>query len=84
MTWTPSSSTRGPRDGGPFSQVAHRLAAARAADLARLAAGFDHLAGVTAPARADPAITDLFRGGTARLSLIVIYMFLESAPGGQE
>ena len=46
-----------PWDGGPFSQGAHRLAAARAADLARLAAGFDHLAAVTAPARADTVIT---------------------------
>lgn len=46
-----------PWDGGPFSQGAHRLAAARATDLARLAAGFDHLADATAPARADPVIT---------------------------
>jgi spectinomycin phosphotransferase len=46
-----------PWDGGPFSQAAHRLTAARTADLARLAAGFDHLADVTAPARADPVIT---------------------------
>jgi spectinomycin phosphotransferase len=46
-----------PWDGGPFSQAAHRQAAARTADLARLAAGFDHLADVTAPTRADPVIT---------------------------
>jgi spectinomycin phosphotransferase len=46
-----------PWDGGPFSHAAHRLAAAHAADLARLAAGFDRLADVTAPARADPVIT---------------------------
>jgi spectinomycin phosphotransferase len=46
-----------PWDGGPFSQAAHRQAAAHTADLARLAAGFDHLADVTAPARADPVIT---------------------------
>lgn len=46
-----------PWHGGPFSQGAHRLAAARAADLARLAAGFDHLAAVTAQARADTVIT---------------------------
>jgi spectinomycin phosphotransferase len=46
-----------PWDGGPFSQAAHREAAARAADLARLAAGFDHLSDATAPARADQVIT---------------------------
>jgi spectinomycin phosphotransferase len=46
-----------PWDGGPFSQGAHRRVAARTADLARLAAGFDHLAAATAPARADPVIT---------------------------
>jgi spectinomycin phosphotransferase len=46
-----------PWDGGPFSQGAHRLVAARAADLARLAAGFDDLTAVTAPARADTVIT---------------------------
>jgi spectinomycin phosphotransferase len=46
-----------PWDGGPFSPAAHRQAVARAADLARLVAGFDHLADVTAPARADPVIT---------------------------
>src|SRR5262245_13972693 len=51
-----------PWDGGPFSQDEHRLAAARAADLARLAAGFDHLAGVTTPARADRVITHVFTG----------------------
>jgi spectinomycin phosphotransferase len=48
---------RRPWDGGPFSLAAHRQAAARTADLARLVAGFDHLADVTAPARADPVIT---------------------------
>jgi spectinomycin phosphotransferase len=46
-----------PWDGGPFSRAAHREAAARAADLARLAAGFDRLTDATAPARADPVIT---------------------------
>jgi spectinomycin phosphotransferase len=46
-----------PWDGGPFSQAAHRQVADRAADLARLTAGFDHLTVVTAPARADQVIT---------------------------
>lgn len=46
-----------PWHGGPFSAGAHRLAAARAADIARLTAAFDRLADVTAPARADPVIT---------------------------
>jgi spectinomycin phosphotransferase len=46
-----------PWDGGPFSAAAYRLAAACATDIARLAAGFDHLADATAPARADPVIT---------------------------
>jgi len=46
-----------PWDGGPFSPAAHCQTAARAADLARLAAGFDHLAAATAPARASPVIT---------------------------
>ena len=46
-----------PWDGGPFSQAAHRQVAARTADLARLAAGFDHLAAATAPAREDRVIT---------------------------
>ena len=44
-------------DGGPFSAAAHRLLAARSADLARLASGFDHLVEVTAPLRANPVIT---------------------------
>ncbi len=46
-----------PWDGGPLSAGAHRLAAARAADIARLAAAFDHLTEATAPARAAPVIT---------------------------
>jgi spectinomycin phosphotransferase len=46
-----------PWDGGPFSAAAHRLAVTRAADLARLAAGFDQMADATAAARADPVIT---------------------------
>lgn len=46
-----------PWDGGPFSPGAHRLAAARAADLARLTAGFSQLADSTAAARARPVIT---------------------------
>jgi spectinomycin phosphotransferase len=46
-----------PWDGGPFSHAAHRQTAARAADLARLAAGFDHLTAATAPARASLVIT---------------------------
>jgi len=46
-----------PWSGGPFSAGAHRLAAARAADIARLTAAFDRLADDTAPARADPVIT---------------------------
>jgi spectinomycin phosphotransferase len=46
-----------PWDGGPFSAGAHRLAAARAADIARLTAAFDRLADATAPVRADPVIT---------------------------
>lgn len=44
-------------DGGPFSEAAHHLLAARSADLARLADGFDHLVEVTAPTRANPVIT---------------------------
>jgi len=44
-------------DGGPFSESARRLLVARAADLSRLAEGFDHLADLTAPARAEPVIT---------------------------
>lgn len=46
-----------PWHGGPFSSAAHRLLATRATDLARLAAGFDHLADRTKPARADTVIT---------------------------
>ena len=46
-----------PWHGGPFSAGAHRLAAARAGDLARLTAAFDRLVAATAPARADPVIT---------------------------
>ena len=46
-----------PWDGGPFSAGAHRLAADRGADIARLVAAFDRLAGATALARADPVIT---------------------------
>ena len=45
------------RDGGPFTEAARRLLAGRAADLARLAAGFDRLAAATAAARADLVIT---------------------------
>jgi spectinomycin phosphotransferase len=44
-------------DGGPFSEAARRLLLRRTADLARLAAGFDRLADLTGPARADPVIT---------------------------
>jgi spectinomycin phosphotransferase len=44
-------------DSGPFSEATRRLLVPRAADLARLAAGFDRLAELTAPARADPVIT---------------------------
>jgi spectinomycin phosphotransferase len=46
-----------PWDGGPYSEAAHRLLRANAADLAELAAGFDRLADSTAPARAHPVIT---------------------------
>lgn len=42
---------------GPFSAAAHRLVTARAADIAQLTAGFDHLAELTSTARADPVIT---------------------------
>jgi spectinomycin phosphotransferase len=44
-------------DGGPFSEAAHRLLVPRTAELAQLAAGFDRLADLTSPARADPVIT---------------------------
>ena len=44
-------------DGGPFSEAARRLLVTRTADLAELAAGFDRLADLTGPARADPVIT---------------------------
>jgi len=46
-----------PWDGGPFSEPARRLLVTHAADLAQLAGGFDRLAGITAPARADRVIT---------------------------
>jgi spectinomycin phosphotransferase len=46
-----------PWDGGPFSEPARRLLVTRTADLAQIAAGFDRLADITAPARADPVIT---------------------------
>jgi spectinomycin phosphotransferase len=46
-----------PWDGGPFSQAAHRMAAARAAGIARITAGFDRLADATAGARSDAVIT---------------------------
>ena len=44
-------------DGGPFAEAAHRLLLSRTADLGQLAAGFDRLAEVTIPARAEPVIT---------------------------
>jgi spectinomycin phosphotransferase len=44
-------------EGGPFSEAARQLLATRTGDLARLATGFDRLAGATARARADPVIT---------------------------
>jgi spectinomycin phosphotransferase len=44
-------------DGGPFAEAARGLLAARAPDLARLAAGFSRLAGATSRARADVVIT---------------------------
>jgi spectinomycin phosphotransferase len=46
-----------PWAGGPFSEPARRLLVPCAADLARLAAGFDRLAAATAAARADLVIT---------------------------
>jgi spectinomycin phosphotransferase len=46
-----------PWDGGPFSAAARQLLVTRATDLARLTAGFDRLAEVTVPARANPVIT---------------------------
>lgn len=46
-----------PWDGGPFSESAGRLMASRAADIARLTAGFDRLTRHTAPARAEVVIT---------------------------
>jgi spectinomycin phosphotransferase len=46
-----------PWHGGPYSAGAHRLAAARAGEIARLIAAFDRLVDATAPARADPVIT---------------------------
>jgi spectinomycin phosphotransferase len=46
-----------PWDGGPLSRAAHRLTAARAADIERIAAGFAQLAEATAGARSSPVIT---------------------------
>jgi spectinomycin phosphotransferase len=46
-----------PWDGGPYSQAARLILLPRAADLAQLVAGFDRLAELTIPARADPVIT---------------------------
>jgi spectinomycin phosphotransferase len=46
-----------PWTAGPFSADAHRLLAARAAEVTRLVAGFGHLAAATATARADLVIT---------------------------
>jgi spectinomycin phosphotransferase len=46
-----------PWNGGPFGETARCLLATRTADLARLAAGFDHLVEATIPARANPVIT---------------------------
>jgi spectinomycin phosphotransferase len=46
-----------PWEGGPYSEPAHHLLLANAADLAELAAGFDQLVDSTAPARAHPVIT---------------------------
>ena len=46
-----------PWDGGPYSEPAHRLLMTNAADLAELAAGFDHLVDSTATARAHSVIT---------------------------
>jgi spectinomycin phosphotransferase len=46
-----------PWDGGPFSETARHLLVTRSAGLARLAAGFDRLVNLTAPARADSVIT---------------------------
>lgn len=48
---------RRPWDSGHFAEAARRLLVTRAADLTRLAAGFDQLVAATAPARADPVIT---------------------------
>jgi spectinomycin phosphotransferase len=44
-------------DGGPFSEPTRTILATRAADLARLVAGFDRLVDATAPSRAHPVIT---------------------------
>jgi spectinomycin phosphotransferase len=46
-----------PWDGGPYSEPARRLLMTNAADLAELAAGFDHLVDSTAAARAHSVIT---------------------------
>lgn len=46
-----------PWDGGPFSQAAHGMTSARAAGIARVAAGFSQLADATASARSSLVIT---------------------------
>jgi len=46
-----------PWEGGPYSEAAHHLVMASAADLTELAAGFDRLVDSTAPARAHRVIT---------------------------
>lgn len=46
-----------PWHGGPFSEPARRLLVTRTADIAHLATGFDRLADLTSPARADTVIT---------------------------
>jgi len=46
-----------PWGGGPYSESARQLLITRIADIAELAAGFDHLVDSTAPARARPVIT---------------------------
>jgi len=46
-----------PWDGGPYSEAAHRLLRANAAELAELATGYDRLVESTVPARAHSVIT---------------------------
>jgi spectinomycin phosphotransferase len=46
-----------PWQGGPFSEAGRHAFVTRAADLAELASGFDHLVEVTSVARADTVIT---------------------------